>query len=128
MWSLDNKEQMKEMQTLFVADKKLCELECLFACDISDDDGFYDVLAYNITQIEPSYFIDPDSTVKQNAIDELGELGDVSAIDEIRRFLPDPDEDVRLAAATAINALGRRHKKAPLSHRRERSDREVALS
>jgi HEAT repeat protein len=194
-----------DMPTLFVADKKLGELEALFACEISDDDDFYDVLAFNLTRLEPRYFLDKlgryqgprlrgavfglghstdrseqqkaalaallyhpdplivaeaidalrrskhldlwqqvgalighaaapvrgavarfarqallpeeaflvltallgdaDPLVRQNAIDELAELGDRRAIDPIRRFLKDPDEDVRLAAASAINTL-----------------------
>jgi hypothetical protein len=202
------KEQMTaatDMQSLFVADKKLGELEALFACEISDDDDFYDVLAYNLTRLEPRYFLDKlgsyqgshlrgavfglghstdrgneqkgalaallyhpdpliigeaidalrrsehldlwqqvgalighaaapvrgaaarfarkallpeeaflvltgllgdaDPLVRQNAIDELADLGNRRAIDAIRSFLQDPEEDVRLAAASAINTL-----------------------
>lgn len=194
-----------DMQTLFVADKKLGELEALFGCEVSDDDDFYDVLAFNLTRLEPRYFLgklatysgprlrgaifglgrstdrgpeqraalaallnhadplivgeaidalrhsehldlwpevgtfigheaaplrgavarfarrallpdeallvltglltDSDALVRQNAIDELADLGNRRAIDAIRRFLKDPDEDVRLAAASAINTL-----------------------
>lgn len=200
-------EQVREMQTIFVADKTLEELVSLFGCDISDDQDFYDVLAYNIVVADPGYFherlglyrgarlqgavfglgcsdlrderqrdalrafcrhedprvvarvidalkdsersdewpgisplasdasalvrgavarfaafalppseafsfltrilADPDALVRQNAVDELGELGDVQAVDFLRALLRDPDEDVRVAAATAINNLGR---------------------
>ncbi len=132
----------EDMQTLFVADKTLGELEALFACDVSDDDDFYDVLAFNLTRIEPRYFLGKlatysgprlrgavfglgrssdrgpeqkaalaallnhsDPLIVTEAIDELAELGDRRAIDAIRRFLKDSDEDVRLAAASAINTL-----------------------
>jgi HEAT repeat protein len=44
------------MEVVFVADKSLSELECLFACEIDDDD-FYDVIAYNISQVAPDYLL-----------------------------------------------------------------------
>lgn len=201
------KELKSKMQTIFVADKSLTELECLFACDIENDDDFYDVLAYNISQLDPDYFIervrfypvprlrgavfglgsspkrdhrqqatlvsllthsdplivaeaidaitrsghtsswstvmpllghqspyvrgavarfatvalpsdqafnflinlleDKHPIVKQNAIDELSQLGNLRAISYIRPYLDDPDEDVQQAAQTAINVLSR---------------------
>jgi HEAT repeat protein len=46
----------RDMEVVFIADKTLRELECLFACDIDDDD-FYDVVAYNISQLDPDYLL-----------------------------------------------------------------------
>jgi HEAT repeat protein len=193
------------MEVVFIADKSLPELECLFSCEIDDDDDFYAVVAYNISQLDPDYLLrhmdqyggsrlrgavfglglsptrnraqearlvallghteplivaeaiaalknsdhkeywsvivpmfrhespvvrgavlryarhalandqaysflvagldDPDSTVRESAIDELGDLGNKEAVTRIRPLLKDSDEDVRQAARTAINGL-----------------------
>lgn len=46
------------MQSIFIAAMSLEELGQLFACDIEGDDDFYDVLAYNIVQLDPDYLLD----------------------------------------------------------------------
>jgi hypothetical protein len=48
---------------------------------------------------------DPHYIVRESAIDELDDLGDVSAISAIEPFLTDPEGDVRQAARTAIENL-----------------------
>jgi HEAT repeats len=48
---------------------------------------------------------DPDYIVRENAIDELDELGVTEAIPYIRPFLSDPHHDVVQAAKTAIRNL-----------------------
>lgn len=55
------------LETLYIADKTLDELKQLFDCEINNDDDFYDVIAYNIVQID------------KNAI-----LGIISALDDKR--------------------------------------------
>jgi HEAT repeats len=192
------------MTTLHIADKSLAELECLYSCNVDDDD-FYMVIAYNIAlesleylktnlgkysgrrlrgalfalgtvelsdetidgllvgyltgddwigvaeaidalrsrkhtksqneierlQTHSSPYVrgavlrylrfvngrkcvgaliaalsDPHEVVRQNAIDELAEVGDTESLEHVRRLLRDPDENVRAAAASA---LGMRH-------------------
>lgn len=192
------------MTTLYVADKSIDELECLFTCDVQDDD-FYMVIAYNIALTAPGFlqanirtysgrrlrgalfglgfvqgpddevaallvtYLDCDDEfaaaeaieslgarrydriqaqiaqmdkhtspyvrgavlrylrfirgsdsfeilvdnleddhfiVRQNAIDELAELGDTRAISHIRRLTADTHPDVRRAAAAALEELG----------------------
>jgi HEAT repeat protein len=46
-----------------------------------------------------------DPIIRQNAIDELDGLGHVLAWPKIRELLTDSDENVRLAAATAVKNL-----------------------
>ena len=46
----------RDMEVVFVADKSLSELASLFECEIDDDD-FYDVVAYNISQADPDYLL-----------------------------------------------------------------------
>jgi HEAT repeat protein len=48
---------------------------------------------------------DSDFIVRENAADELGELGNIQAIPSLRPLLEDPHVDVRQAAQTAIEAL-----------------------
>lgn len=50
---------------------------------------------------------DSDPIVRQSAIDELAILGDQRAVDLIRAYSRDVDEDVRQAALTALNSLSR---------------------
>ena len=47
----------------------------------------------------------PEPIVRQNAIDELDELGAIDALPQIRKLLDDEDEDVREAAQSAVNNL-----------------------
>ena len=193
------------METIFVRDKSLSELVSLFLCEIENDNDFYDVLAYNISQISPDYLtthlyeysgsrlraavfgigwspkkddkkrnlllsllnhaeplviaravdalrssgydniwssIEPllgyesphvigaalryarfalppenalkilkyalsntDSIVRQNALDELGDLGDIRALDFIRPYCEDSDPCVKQAAKTACETI-----------------------
>ncbi|MGI9289412.1 MAG: HEAT repeat domain-containing protein [Pseudomonadales bacterium] len=44
------------METVYIADKSLTELESLFLCDVEDDD-YYDVIAFNISQLDPRYLL-----------------------------------------------------------------------
>ena len=44
------------METIYIADKSLLELVSLFSCHVDDDD-FYDVIAYNINQLDEGYFV-----------------------------------------------------------------------
>lgn len=52
-----------------------------------------------------------DAIVRQNAVDELDELGRVEALPAIRRLLRDEDRDVRQAARTAVSNLARSRSK-----------------
>lgn len=45
-----------DMQSVYVGDKSLRELESLWACDVDDDD-FYDVIAYRISQEALDYLL-----------------------------------------------------------------------
>jgi HEAT repeat protein len=47
----------------------------------------------------------PESLVRENAADELDDLGCVEALPRLRRLLDDEDEDVRQAARTAVSHL-----------------------
>lgn len=47
----------------------------------------------------------PDSIVRQNALDELGDLGDKRALAVIRPYCDDSDPDVKQAANTAYEAI-----------------------
>jgi hypothetical protein len=47
----------------------------------------------------------PSSIIRQNAVDELDELGDREALPALRLLLKDNDPDVRQAAATAVRNL-----------------------
>ncbi len=51
---------------------------------------------------------DPHYIVRESAIDELDDLGDVTAIPAIEPLLTDPEGDVRQAARTAIENLTNR--------------------
>jgi HEAT repeat protein len=46
-----------------------------------------------------------EPVVRQNAVDEIDELGYAAALPRLRRLLEDPDEDVRQAARTAVANL-----------------------
>jgi hypothetical protein len=46
-----------------------------------------------------------DPIVRQNAVDELDEMSCVEALPQLRPLLNDEDEDVRLAARTAVSNL-----------------------
>ena len=196
---------MSYMETIFIRDKSLSELLALFVCEIENDDDFYDVIAYNISQISPEYLTmhiheysgsrlraavlgigwspkkeekqrdlllsllehsepliiaraadalrhsgyndlwpsiepllrnespyvigaalryarfalppenaltvlkealaNPDSIVRQNALDELGDLGDKQALDFIRPYCEDSAPDVKQAANTAYETI-----------------------
>jgi hypothetical protein len=69
-------------------------------------DGAVPLLERALTAKEP--------IVRQNAIDELDDLGYVPALPKIRRLVDDPDKDVRQAALTAVENLEalRREQKA----------------
>jgi hypothetical protein len=43
--------------------------------------------------------------VRQNAVDELDDLGHVPSLPKMRKLLEDPDKDVRQAASTAVENL-----------------------
>ena len=47
----------------------------------------------------------PEPLVRENAVDELDDLGCVAALPQLRQLLDDEDEDVRQAARTAVSNL-----------------------
>jgi HEAT repeat protein len=47
----------------------------------------------------------PEPIMRQNALDELDDLGHVASLPKIRQLLKDPDQDVRQAALTAVENL-----------------------
>lgn len=47
----------------------------------------------------------PEPLVRENAVDELDDLGCVEALSQLRELLDDEDEDVRQAARTAVDNL-----------------------
>ncbi|MBB4819690.1 HEAT repeat protein [Pseudomonas alcaligenes] len=53
------------MDTIYISDKSIIELENLFLCEINDDD-FYDVIAFNIEQKKPGYWIENISRLDDN--------------------------------------------------------------
>lgn len=57
---------------------------------------------------------DSDFIVRENAADELGDLGNIQAIPSLRPLLQDPHIDVRQAAQTAIEVLQSISKGVPL--------------
>ncbi len=95
------------MTTVYVADKSFDELECLFSCQIDDDD-FYMVIAYNMALKSPTYFTKRIREYKgsrlRGALFALGFAQDsadeVAAV--LRAYLECDDE---ISAAEAIDAL-----------------------
>ena len=96
------------VETVYIADKSLEELESLFACDIKDDDDFYQVLAYNISQVAPDYLPQHIGAYSGSRLrGALFGLGcapekDDKLRDLIKSFLHHPDPSV---VAEAIDAL-----------------------
>jgi HEAT repeats len=104
------------MEQLYIADKSLEELEGLFACDIKDDDDFYQILAYNISQVAPDYLPRHIGAYTGSRLrGALFGLGcspkkDDKLRDLVESFLHDPDP---LIVAEAIDALRNSQNKGP---------------
>jgi hypothetical protein len=98
------------MESIFVADKSLQELECLYSCSVNDDD-YYMILAYNIALKSPKWLRDrihlyEDGRLR-GALFGLGMSNDSdSNIDGILESYLGSAND--LAIAEAIDALARR--------------------
>jgi HEAT repeat protein len=60
-------------------------------------DGVFEVLRHALS--------DPDPLVRSEAARSLGRAGSRSCLEDLARCLRDPDEDVRLAASTAMRAV-----------------------
>lgn len=96
------------METIYIADKSLKELENLFMCNVDDDD-FYDVIAYNIAQKSPEYFFNKiknyDVVRKRAAIFALGYLlkRDKRLFEILQDFILNDNNSMIISEA--INAL-----------------------
>lgn len=105
----------KIMTSVYVADRSVDELGCLFSCSVDDDD-FYMVIAYNLALSSPAYLLrhiqDYEGSRLRGALFGLGFAqgyeDEILAI--LTTYLGSRDE---FSAAEAIDALGRRRDGGP---------------